>query len=111
MALFEMLDGAIYDKTPFLLPGMDEMIRGRRSWNLVVITPEIHQKTLVIWSRLRSPKVVPNRKFTKKIKAPPKHPQKAPCGGIPDPFLEPLTRSWSHFVGVHRQILTTSLKN
>ena len=39
------------------------------------------------------------------------HPQKALCGGIPDPFLEPLTRSWSHFVGVYRQILTTSLKN
>ena len=38
-------------------------------------------------------------------------PQKALCGGIPDPFLEPLTRSWSHFVGVYRQILTMSLKN
>ena len=38
-------------------------------------------------------------------------PQKALCGGIPDPYLEPLTRCWSHFVGVYRQILTTSLKN
>jgi hypothetical protein len=26
-------------------------------------------------------------------------PQKALCGGIPCPFLEPLARSWSHFVG------------
>jgi len=38
-------------------------------------------------------------------------PQKALCGGIPDPYLEPLTRCWSHFVGVYRQILTTSLEN
>ena len=38
-------------------------------------------------------------------------PQKALCGGIPSPFLEPSPRSWSHFVGVYRQILTTSLKN
>ena len=38
-------------------------------------------------------------------------PQKALCGGIPDPYLELLTRCWSHFVGVYRQILTTSLKN
>ena len=37
-------------------------------------------------------------------------PQKALCGGIPSPFLEPSPRSWSHFVGVYRQILTTSLK-
>ena len=38
-------------------------------------------------------------------------PQKALCGGIPFPFLEPSPRSWSHFVGVYRQILTKSLKN
>ena len=39
-------------------------------------------------------------------------PQKALCGGgIPCSFLEPFARSWSHFVGVYRQILTTSLKN
>ena len=37
-------------------------------------------------------------------------PQKALCGGIPSSFLEPSPRSWSHFVGVYRQILTTSLK-
>ena len=38
-------------------------------------------------------------------------PQKALCGGIPDPYLEPLTRCWSHFLGIYRQILTTSLTN
>ena len=38
-------------------------------------------------------------------------PQMALCGGIPSSFLEPSPRSWSHFVGVYRQILTTSLKN
>ena len=41
----------------------------------------------------------------------PMNPQKALCGGIPDPCLEPLTRYWSHFVGVYRQMLTTSLQN
>ena len=38
-------------------------------------------------------------------------PQKALCGGIPCPFLEPLARSWSHFVGIYRQNLTRSLEN
>ena len=38
-------------------------------------------------------------------------PQKAVCGGIPCPFLEPLARSWSHFVGIYRQNLTRSLEN
>ena len=38
-------------------------------------------------------------------------PRKPLCGGIPSPFLEPSPRSWSHFVGVYRQILTTSLNN
>ena len=38
-------------------------------------------------------------------------PQRALCGGIPSSFLEPSLRSWSHFVGVYRQTLTTSLKN
>ena len=38
-------------------------------------------------------------------------PRKPLCGGIPSPFLEPSPRSWSHFVGVYRQILTTPLKN
>jgi len=38
-------------------------------------------------------------------------PQKALRGGIPDPYLEPLTRSWSHFVGVYCQKLTESSKN
>jgi hypothetical protein len=33
-------------------------------------------------------------------------PQKALCGGIPGAFLEPLGRSWSHFVGIYRQKLT-----
>jgi hypothetical protein len=37
--------------------------------------------------------------------------QKALCGGIPCPFLEPLARSWSHFVGIYRQNLTRSLEN
>jgi len=31
-------------------------------------------------------------------------------GGIPCSFLEPLARSWSHFVGIYCQKLTTSLK-
>ena len=39
------------------------------------------------------------------------NPQKSLRGGIPVSFSEPLCRSWSHFVGVYRQILTTSLKN
>ena len=38
-------------------------------------------------------------------------PQKALCGGIPCPFLEPLARSWSHFVGIYRQKLTRSFEN
>jgi len=37
--------------------------------------------------------------------------RKALCGGIPSSFLEPSPRSWSHFVGVYLQKLTTSLKN
>jgi len=32
--------------------------------------------------------------------------QKALRGGILDPYLEPLTRTWSHFVGIYRQKLT-----
>ena len=38
-------------------------------------------------------------------------PQKALRGGITVSFLEPLRRSWSHFVGIHRQKLTRSLKD
>ena len=38
-------------------------------------------------------------------------PQKALRGGIPGSFLEPLGRSWSHFVGIYRQKLTRSLEN
>ena len=38
-------------------------------------------------------------------------PQKALSGGIPTSFLEPLGRSWSHFVGIYRQKLTRPLKN
>ena len=38
-------------------------------------------------------------------------PQKALRGGIPDPYLEPLTRTCSHFVGIYRQKLTKSSKN
>ena len=38
-------------------------------------------------------------------------PQKALCGGLPDPYLEPLTRSWSHFVGIYCQKLTDSVEN
>ena len=30
-------------------------------------------------------------------------------GGIPGAVLEPLVRSWSHFVGIHRQKLTQAL--
>ena len=37
-------------------------------------------------------------------------PQKALCGGIPGAVLEPLVRSWSHFVGIYRQKLTRSMK-
>ena len=37
-------------------------------------------------------------------------PQKTLRGGIPGSFLEPLARSWSHFVGMHCQKLTTLLK-
>ena len=43
--------------------------------------------------------------------APTKSPQKALSGGIPCPFLEPLARSWSHFVGIYRQKLKKSSKN
>ena len=32
-------------------------------------------------------------------------------GGIPGAVLEPLVRSWSHFVGIYRQKLTRSLEN
>jgi len=39
------------------------------------------------------------------------YPQKALCGGIPCPFLEPLARSWSHCVGIYRQKLTKPSKN
>ena len=38
-------------------------------------------------------------------------PQKTLCGGIPCSFLEPFARSWSHFVGIHRQKSTRSLEN
>jgi len=38
-------------------------------------------------------------------------PQKALCGGIPGSFLEPLARSWSRFVGMYCQKLTTSVQN
>ena len=31
-------------------------------------------------------------------------------GGIPGAVFEPLVRSWSHFVGIYRQKLTSSLK-
>jgi hypothetical protein len=36
--------------------------------------------------------------------------QKALRGGIPGAVLEPLVRSWSHFVGIYRQKLTGLLK-
>ena len=39
------------------------------------------------------------------------YPQKALCGGIPGSFLEPLARSWSHFVGTYCQKLTNSVQN
>ena len=38
-------------------------------------------------------------------------PREALRGAIPWSFLEPLGRSLSHFVGIHRQKLTRSLKN
>ena len=38
-------------------------------------------------------------------------PQKTLCGGIPGSFLEPLARSWSHFVGTYCQKLTNSVQN
>ena len=38
-------------------------------------------------------------------------PQKALSGGIPRSFLEPLGRSWSHFVGIYRQKLMKSSKD
>ena len=37
-------------------------------------------------------------------------PREALRGGIPGSFLEPLGRSWSHFVGIYRKKLTRSLK-
>ena len=40
-----------------------------------------------------------------------RNPQKALRGGIPRSFLEPLGRSWGHFVGIYRQKITRSLKN
>ena len=39
------------------------------------------------------------------------HPQKTLRGGIRGSFLEPLARSWSHFVGTHCQKLTNSVQN
>ena len=39
------------------------------------------------------------------------NPQKALSGGIPGAVLEPLGRSWSHFVGIYRQKLTKSSKH
>ena len=38
-------------------------------------------------------------------------PREALSGGIPGSFLEPLGRSWSHFVGIYRHKLTRSRKN
>ena len=38
-------------------------------------------------------------------------PQKTLCGGIPGSFLEPLARSWSHFVGTYCQKLRNSVQN
>ena len=38
-------------------------------------------------------------------------PREALCGGITVSFLEPLCRSWSHFVGIYRQKLTRSVGN
>ena len=38
-------------------------------------------------------------------------PQKALRGGIPGPYLEPLTRTWSHLVGIYCQKLMKSSKN
>ena len=38
-------------------------------------------------------------------------PHKALRGGIPYPYLEPLTRTWSRFVGIYRQKSTKSYKN
>ena len=38
-------------------------------------------------------------------------PQKALSGSIPGAVLEPLVRSWSHFVGIYRQKLTRCLAN
>ena len=37
-------------------------------------------------------------------------PQKALCGGIPSPVLEPFPRSWSHFVANCCQKLTNLVK-
>ena len=37
-------------------------------------------------------------------------PQKELRGGIPGAVLEPLGRSWSHFVGIYRQKFTKSFK-
>ena len=38
-------------------------------------------------------------------------PQKALRGGIPDPYLEPLTRTWNQILGIYRQQLMKSSKN
>ena len=38
-------------------------------------------------------------------------PRGALRGGIPVSFLEPLCRSWSHFVGIYCQKFTKSSKN
>ena len=74
MALFEMLDGAIYDKTPFLLPGMNENDQG----STVMESGRDHPRnspgnprdldTVTITKSCAH-----NRKFMKRIKAPPQH--------------------------------------
>ena len=39
------------------------------------------------------------------------YPREALCGGITVSFLEPLCRSWSHFVGIYRPKLTRSVES
>jgi hypothetical protein len=96
MALFEMLDGAIYDKTPFLLPGMNENDQG----STVMESGRDHPRnspenprdlvTVTITKSCAQPKVYEKDQST--TKAPTKGPMwgyPRPVLGAVDPFLEP----------------------
>ena len=59
----------------------------------------------------RGPYGSPRGRAVSYVQDNPVSPQKALRGGVPGAVLEPLGRSWSHFVGIYRQKLTRSLGN